>query len=47
VFAIADFNELDSVIKSSGLEGYFQASGGDYSKMDKFLILIQLLNVMI
>jgi len=34
VFAIADFNELDSVIKSSGLEGYFQASGGDYSKMD-------------
>jgi 5-methylcytosine-specific restriction protein B len=34
VFAIADFNELDSVIKSSSLEGYFQASGGDYSKMD-------------
>lgn len=34
VFAIADFNELDSAIKSSGLEGYFQASGGDYSKMD-------------
>ena len=34
VFAIADFNELDSAIKSSGLEGYFQASGGDYKKMD-------------
>ena len=34
VFAIADFDELNSAIKSSGLEGYFQTSGGDYSKMD-------------
>ncbi len=34
VFAIASFDELDAVIKSSGLDGYFQSSGGDYAKMD-------------
>lgn len=35
VFAISDFNELHSAIKSSDLDGYFESSDGDYSKMDK------------
>ena len=34
VFAVASFDELDAVIKSSGLDGYFQSSDGDYAKMD-------------
>lgn len=34
VFSIADFNVLDSAIKSSGLNVYFETSGGDYTKMD-------------
>lgn len=34
VFAVAIFDELDAVIKNSGLNGYFQSSGGDYAKMD-------------
>ncbi len=34
VFAVAIFDELDDVIKNSGLDGYFQSSGGDYAKMD-------------
>lgn len=34
IFTIANFNELDTAIKNSGLDGYFQASDGDYIKMD-------------
>lgn len=34
VFSIAIFAELDNAIKNSGLDGYFQASDGDYIKMD-------------
>lgn len=34
IFSIAVFSDLDSEIKNSGLEGYFQTKGGDYSKMD-------------
>ncbi len=34
VFSIAVFDELDTAIKNSGLDGYFQTSGGDYIKMD-------------
>ena len=34
VFAIAIFDELDAAIKSSGLDGYFQSTGGDYAKME-------------
>jgi hypothetical protein len=34
IFAITNFNELETAIKNSGLDGYFQASDGDYIKMD-------------
>lgn len=34
VFAITDFDELNSAIVDSGLGGYFESSSGDYSKMD-------------
>jgi hypothetical protein len=34
IFSIADFSVLDSAIKNSGLDGYFQSSDGDYVKMD-------------
>lgn len=34
IFSIAVFDDLDSAIKNSGLEGYFQTKDGDYSKMD-------------
>jgi hypothetical protein len=34
IFSIADFYVLDSAIKSSGLNNYFESSGGDYIKMD-------------
>lgn len=34
VFAVAVYYELYAAIKNGGLDGYFQASGGDYSKME-------------
>lgn len=34
MFAVAVYDELNSEIKNGGLDGYFQASGGDYSKME-------------
>ena len=34
IFSIAAFYVLDSAIKNSGLNGYFDSSGGDYIKMD-------------
>jgi len=34
VFAVTAYDELTTAIKNSGLEGYFDASGGDYDKMD-------------
>lgn len=34
IFSIATFDILDSAIRNSGLEGYFQTKGGDYSKMN-------------
>lgn len=34
IFAITDSNELDTAIKSSGLDEYFQSSSGEYEKMD-------------
>ncbi|MBT9147300.1 MAG: hypothetical protein DDT32_01054 [Syntrophomonadaceae bacterium] len=34
VLAVAFYDELDTAIKNGGLDGYFQASGGDYSKME-------------
>ena len=34
IFAITDFEELDTAIKNNGLDEYFQSRGGDYSKMD-------------
>lgn len=33
IFAITIFDELDTAIKNGGLDGYFQATDGDYSKM--------------
>jgi hypothetical protein len=39
VFDIADFDELNFAIKSSGLDGYFQTSGGDYAKMDIVFVI--------
>lgn len=34
VFAVNNFDELDTLIKNSGLDGYFQSNGGDYAKMN-------------
>lgn len=34
VFAIAVYDDLNNAIKNGGLDGYFQASGGEYSKME-------------
>lgn len=34
VFAVAVYDELDTAIKSGGLDGYFHASDGDYAKME-------------
>ena len=34
LFSVAVHDELESAIKDGGLDGYFQASGGHYSKME-------------
>ena len=34
IFAVTAYDELIIAIKNSGLEGYFEASGGDYDKMN-------------
>jgi hypothetical protein len=34
VFSIADFEEFSDIISAGGLDGYFEARDGDYSKMD-------------
>ena len=34
VFSVTAFDELNAAITDSDLNGYFQSSGGDYSKMD-------------
>lgn len=34
IFSIADFNELDTAIRNSGLDRYFQSRGGAYERMD-------------
>ena len=33
VFSIANFDELNSIISAEGLDGYFEARDGDYSKI--------------
>jgi len=34
LFSVANFDELNSIISAEGLDGYFEARDGDYSKMD-------------
>jgi hypothetical protein len=34
VFAVAVYDELNAAIENGGLDGYFQTSGGDYTKME-------------
>jgi hypothetical protein len=34
VFAVAVYDELNDAIENGGLDGYFQTSGGDYTKME-------------
>lgn len=34
LFSVAVYDELETAIKDGGLDGYFQTSGGDYSKME-------------